>query len=170
MRKPRCFSFRLLFAALLLSVSGLAAAEITIVSIRAAEIVQASPQFKSGQAQIKTEFEKRKADLESEAKKLAEDVKKFQREADVMSGDARAKMEKDLQTRKIDFDYKQRQFGEDFKKRDRELTETLMARIRTVVEAVAKERGADLVLQDPVYAAESIDVTAEVVKRLQDDK
>jgi outer membrane protein len=142
-------------------------ADLIIVSIRAAEIVQNSPQFKAGQASIKSEFEKRKNDLEAEAKKLGEDAKKFQREADVMAADARAKAEKDLQTRKIDFDYKQRVFGEDFQKRDRELTEGMMSKIKEVVTQVAKERNASLVLQDPVYAADSIDITEEVVKRLQ---
>lgn len=146
---------------------GTAQAEMKIVTVRAGDLVQASPLFKSGQAAIKTEFEKRKADLEGEARRLAEDAKKFQREADVMSSDARAKTEKDLQTRKIDFDYKQRQFGEDFQKRDRDLSEKLMSNIKEIVIQVAKEQNAQLVLQDPVYAAPGIDVTDIVIKRLQ---
>lgn len=142
-------------------------ADTKIISVRASELIQASPLFKSGQAQIKTEFEKRKNDLEAEARKLGEDAKKFQREADVMSSDARAKTEKDLQTRKIDFEYKQRQFGEDFQKRDRELSDKLMNSIKQVIVAVAKEEGAALVIQDPIYADASIDVTDKVIKRLQ---
>lgn len=153
--------------ALFLLSAGAAQAELKIVTIRAGDIVQASPLFKSGQGQIKAEFEKRKADLEVEARKLGDDVKKFQREADVMSSDARAKTEKDLQTRKIDFEYKQRQFGEDFQKRDRELTEKLMNNIKQVVVEIAKEQKADIVLQDPVYAGPGIDVTDLVIKRLQ---
>lgn len=144
-----------------------AVAEIKIVTIRAAELVQASPQFRAGQAQMKTEFERRKGELEAEARKLGDDATKFKKEADVMTGDARAKVEKDLQTRKIDFDYKQRQFGEDFQKRDRELTEKLMNSIKQVVLEVAKEQNADLVLQDPIYAGPGVDVTDEVLKRLQ---
>lgn len=146
---------------------GTASAELKVITIRAGELVQASPVFKSGQAQIKAEFEKRKTDLEAEARKLGDDVKKFQREADVMSSEARAKTEKDLSTRKVDFDYKQRQFGEDFQKRDRELSDKLMNNIKEVVVQIAKEQGADLVLQDPVYSAPGIDVTDLVVKRLQ---
>ncbi|MGQ0696802.1 MAG: OmpH family outer membrane protein [Panacagrimonas sp.] len=138
-----------------------------IISIRAAELVQASPVFKTGQAQIKAEFDKRKADLEADARKLTDDAAKFKREADVMSSDARSKMEKDLQTRKIDFEYKQRQFGEDFQKRDRELSDKLMNSIKAVVLEVAKENNADLVLQDPLFAAAGIDVTDQVIKKLQ---
>lgn len=146
---------------------GTASAELKIITIRGGDIVQASPLFKSGQAQFKAEFEKRKADLESEARKLGEDAKKFQREADVMSSDARAKAEKDLQTRKIDFDYKQRQLGEDAQTRERELYDKLMSSIKQVVIEIAKEQNADLVLQDPVFAAPGIDVTDQVIKRLQ---
>lgn len=152
---------------LLLLVAAPASAELKIVTIRAGELVQASPLFKSGQASIKAEFERRKGELETEARKLADDAKKFQREADVLSSDARAKAEKDLGTRKIDFEYKQRQFQEDFQKRDRDLSEKLMSSIKQVVVEIAKEQGADLVLQDPVYAAPGIDVTDQVVKRLQ---
>lgn len=147
-----------------------AQAELKIITIRAAEIVAASPQFKSSQTSMKAEFEKRNDELETEARKFAEDTQKFRREADVMSSDARAKAEKELQTRRIDLDYKQRQFREDFQKRDRELSEKLMNSIKEVVVAVAKDQGADLVLQDPVFSAPGIDVTDEVIRRLQGAK
>tara|TARA_R110000787_G_scaffold78941_15_gene172460 strand:- start:3350 stop:3853 length:504 start_codon:yes stop_codon:yes gene_type:complete len=162
---------KLLACCILFVVSvGTASAELKIVTIRAGALVQASPLFKSGQEKIKTEFEKRKSDLESEAKSLADDAKKFQREADVMSSEARAKTEKELQARKIDFDYNQRKFQEDFQERDRELSEKLTENIKKYVVEVAKERGADLVIQDPVYAAAGIDVTDEVIKRMQSGK
>ena len=154
-------------ATAMLLIAGAAQADGKVGAIRAAELVQNSPQFKSGQAQMKSEFDKRKSDLEAEAKKLGEDLQKFKREQDVMSGEARSKAEKDLNTRKIDFDYKQRQFGEDFQKRDRELTESMMGKIKEVVVAVAKERGFDVVVQDPVYAVPAVDITDDVLKRLQ---
>jgi outer membrane protein len=156
-------------AAGLMLAAGSAVAQSTgkIATIRAAELVQSSPQFKAGQVQMKSEFDKRKSDLEAEAKKLGDDLQKFKREQDVMSADARSKTEKDLNTRKIDFDYKQRQFGEDFQKRDKELTESMMGKIKAVIEAVAKEKGVDVVVQDPVYATASTDITDEVLKRLQ---
>lgn len=160
----------LLIASTLLLAGPAQAADTKIATIRAAELVQSSPQFKSGQTQMKAEFDKRKSELETEAKKLGEDLQKFKREQDVMSGDARARAEKDLNTRKIDFDYKQRQFGEDFQKRDRELTESMMAKIKEVVVAVAKEKGVEIVIQDPVYVAPGIDITDDVLKRLQGSK
>lgn len=78
-----------------------------------------------------------------------------------------AKREKDLTTRQLDLQYKQRQFQEDFANRDRQLTTEMMAKIKGVIVQVAKEKGADLVVQDPIFAADSVDITAEVLKRLQ---
>lgn len=150
-----------------LAVATPALAEAKIVSIRAAELVQQSPQFKAGAEKMKAEFDRRKNEIEADAKRFVEDAKKFQKEADLLSAADRAKQEKDLNTRRVDLEYKQRQFQEDFANRDRQLTSEMMAKIKGVIVQVAKERGADLVVQDPVYAADSIDITAEVLKRLQ---
>lgn len=162
--------FAFAIATTLMLTSAAVQAQSKIATIRAAELVQSSPQFKSGQSQMKSEFDKRKSDLETEAKKLGEDLQKFKREQDVMSADARSKLEKDLNTRRIDFDYKQRQFGEDFQKRDRELSESMMAKIKDVVVIVAKEKGVDVVVQDPVYVGPGIDITEDVLKKLQATK
>jgi len=144
-----------------------ALAQTKIASIRAAELVQQSPQFKAGADKIKAEFDRRKNDLEAEAKKFVEDAEKFKKERDLMSAADLAKREKDLSARQLDLQYKQRQFQEDFANRDRQLTTEMMAKIKGVIVQVAKERGAELVVQDPIYAADSVDITAEVLKRLQ---
>jgi len=151
----------------LMATNAASAADTKILTIRAGEIVQQSPQFKAGADKIKAEFDRRRNEIEADAKKLAEDIKKFQKEADIMSGADRAKQEKDLNTRKIDFEYKQRQFQEDFTNRDRQLTTEMMTKIKAVITQVAKEKGADVVVQDPVYSSDAIDITAEVLKRLQ---
>lgn len=141
-----------------------------IASIRAAELVLQSPQYKTGQDKMKTEFEKRSKDLEAEGKKLADDVKKFQKEADLLSAADRAKQEKDLNTRQIDFTYKQRQFQEDVQNRDRQLTQDMRAKIQEVIVAYAKEKSYDLVVQDPVFATGAVDITDAVLKKLQTSK
>lgn len=144
-----------------------AQAQTKIATIRAAELVQQSPQFKAGADKMKTEFDRRKNDLEAEAKKFQEDVNKFKKEADLLSAADRAKIEKDLNTRQIDIGYKQRQFQEDFTNRDRQLTLEMMNKIKTVIEQVAKERGVEAVIQDPLYATPAVDITADVLKKLQ---
>jgi outer membrane protein len=160
------------FAAAALAASIIAATpalaqDTKILAIRSSELVQQSPQFRTGQDKMKQEFERRANDLEAEAKKLAEDIKAFQKEAELLSAADRAKKEKDLNTRKIDFEYKSRQFQEERTNRERQLFTEMMGKIKGVIEAVAKEKGATLVIENPVYAAAGYDITDEVLKRLQ---
>jgi outer membrane protein len=160
------------FAAAALAASIIAATpalaqDTKILAIRSSELVQQSPQFRTGQDKMKQEFERRANDLEAEAKKLAEDIKAFQKEAELLSAADRAKKEKDLNTRKIDFEYKSRQFQEERTNRERQLFTEMMGKIKGVIEAVAKEKGAILVVENPVYAAAGYDITDEVLKRLQ---
>lgn len=142
-------------------------AETKIAAIRSNELVQQSPQFKAGQDKMKQEFERRANDLEAEAKKFGEDVKGFQKEAELLSAGDRAKKEKDLNTRKIDLEYKTRQFQEERTTRERQLFAEMMGKIKTVIEAVAKEQSIALVIENPVYAEAGLDITDEVLKRLQ---
>jgi outer membrane protein len=152
-------------AALLLS-TGAALADGKIAAIRSADVVKNAPQYKAAETKMKSEFDKRKADLEAKGKQFADDVKAYQRDADTMAPDARAKVEKDLNTRQVDLNYAQKKFQEDLGNRDRELTGDLMGKIKTVIEAISKEKGYDMVMQDPVYVNPANDITDEVLKRL----
>ena len=154
-----------LIALLLASVA--TAADAKIATIRVGDVVQQSPQFKAGADKIKAEFDRRKNDLEADVKKFQADAAKYQKEGDLMSPADRAKTEKDLTARQVDLQYKQRQFQEDFQNRDRQLTADMMGKIKTVIEQVARERGVDAVLQDPVFNTPAVDITDEVLKRLQ---
>lgn len=137
-----------------------------IAVVRSADVVKDSAQFKSAETKMKAEFEKRKNDLEAQAKAFGTDVEAYKRDADTLSADQRAKKEKDLNARQVDIQFAQRKFQEDLQNRDRELTQDMMGKIKNVIVAVSKEKGITLVVQDPVYSDDSIDITAEVLKRL----
>lgn len=143
-----------------------AAAELKVGTVRSAELADKAPQFKALQDKLKAEFERRQNDLEAEAKKLNDDGRNFQREADTLTGADRAKKEKDLTTRRIDVESKGRQLQEDFNKRRQELFVQTMGSIKTVMDAIAKERGLDVIIENPVFAKPELDVTNEVLKRL----
>lgn len=141
-----------------------------IAVVRSADVVRDSAQFKAAESKMKGEFEKRKNDLEAQAKAFGDDVKAYQRDGDTLSADQRAKKEKDLNARQVDLQFAQRKFQEDLANRDRELTQDMMSKIKTVIVAISKEKGISLVVQDPVYSDDSIDITADVLKRLNAGK
>lgn len=143
-----------------------AVAQTKIAAIRTQVILRDAPQIRAADQKLKAEFQKRETELQAEGKKLGEDIKKFQRDADTMSPQQRADAEKSLNTRKIDFDLKQRQFAEAAQNRNQELRREVLEKVNKAIEDVAKSKGLDLVLQDPAYAAEGIDITDEVLKQL----
>lgn len=153
------------FAMLLALAPGLANA-IEIGTVRAQELVQKSPQYERAEQRMKEDFERRASALQEEASALEEDIQKFQQEADLMSASDREAREQELTTRQNDFQLKQRKFRQDVSNRERELFQELMGEIRGVIEDVARERGLDLVVPDPVYAAPSLDLTDAVLKEL----
>ncbi len=157
----------ILLAAATMALAGPALAETKIATIRAQEVVRESPFYKAAETKMRAEFDKRQSELEATGKSLAEDIKKFQRDADIMAPDERAKKEKDLSARQVDFQYAQQKFKEDATTRDRELTQDLMSKIKDAIQTVAKEKGLDLVIQDPVYTVPTLDITDAVLKQLQ---
>ena len=160
-------SITYIVGAVALAAAGAAQAEIKIATIRANDVIRESPYYKSAESKMRSEFDKRQNDLETSGKALAEDIKKFQRDADIMAPDERARKEKDLSARQVDFQYAQQKFREDAAARDRELTQDLMGKIKDAIQQVAKDKGVDLVVQDPVYAIPSMDITDDVLKALQ---
>lgn len=152
---------------LMLAASSAFASDLKIAVIRAQDVVQNSPQYAKAEKQIKDEFEKRKEELDAKGQKLAADIDAYKKNADVMTPDDREKKENDLITRQNDLKYQQGKFQHDFQQRDRDMTQNLMDTVKAVITKVAKEKGYDLVIQDPVYSISSIDITDTVLKRLK---
>lgn len=152
----------------LLLAAGSASAELKVAVIRSSDVVQNSPQYRAAETQIKDEFDKRKTALDAQAKQLAEDIQNYKKNADVMTPDDREKKENELITKQNDLKYQQGKFQQDFQVRDRQMTQKLMSQIKDVITTLAKQKGYDLVLQDPVYAGgAAVDITDEVLKRLK---
>lgn len=145
-----------------------ASAELKIGVISMPRLQREAPQIKTANEQMRAEFEKKQKDLETEGRRLEDDIKKFQREGAAMSGEQRAKSEKDLSTRKIDFEAKQREISEQAQNRQREMLRDLQSSFDAAIKAVVEEQGLNLVVPDPVYADDALDLTDAVLKKLAD--
>jgi len=143
-----------------------ASAETKIAAISEPVVLQKAPQVKTAKQKFKAEFQKREDDLKAEAKKLSEDDKRFQRESDTMSAQQRATTAKDLYTRKTDFELKQRQFAEQAQARDNELQRDVLQKVYQAIREVAAEKGLDLVVSNPAFATDALDITDDVLNKL----
>ena len=153
-------------ALLVAALAAPAAAQSKLAVISTPVLLRDAPQIRSADARLKAEFQKRETDLQAEEKKFQEDYKKAQREADAMSSQQKAAAEKDLFSRRSDLDLKKRQFAEQAQARNNELQRDVLEKINQAIEAVAREKGLELVVRDPAYAAPALDITADVLKKL----
>ena len=161
-------TMRKLILTLMLSLmTTLALAQSRVAVISSQRLLTESPQYAEAGEAMKKEFQSRADALEKEARALAEDMAKFKKDAEIMSGTERAAREKELNTRRIDISYSERKLKEDVAIRERELTQRLMQQFQEVIEAVALEGQYDMVLQDPVYAREKADIIDTVLERLR---
>lgn len=167
MMHQRIFAaFGLAATLVLATVPATASAETKIGVVRFDDVVRQSPQYKAADQKMTGEFSKRKTDLENQAKTLDDDIKKYQRDGATMSPDQRTKTEKDLGARQIDIQQAQRKFQEDAQARQRDLTNEVISKVRDAVVTVAKEKGFDVVIPEPIYSSASLDISDEVLKRL----
>jgi outer membrane protein len=142
-----------------------AAAELKIAVVRQQAIFEKPAQ--DAQAALRTEFTKRKNDLETSGEKYQDDLRKFQRDADTMTPDQRTRMEKDLKSRKMDLSDQAQQMDQDYETRQRQLSVDINTKVNGALQQIAKDKGLDLVIADPAYVSPAVtDITADVVKKL----
>jgi outer membrane protein len=142
-----------------------AAADLKIAVVHPDAVMQKPVQ--DGRAALESEFSKREADLSSQQEKFEEDVKKFQREGDTMSADQHSKMERDLKSRKLDLDDAGQKLAQDEKVRQQQVTVSINQRVNAALQAVAKDKGFDLVIQNAAYASAVVpDITDDVIKKV----
>jgi outer membrane protein len=156
---------RVIALAALAMVSLPAAAELKIGVVRQQAIFEKPAQ--DAQSMLRSEFTKRKNDLEASSEKYQDDVRNFQRDGDTMTQEQRARMEKDLKTRKMDLSDQAQQMDQDYETRQRQLTMDINTKVNSALQQVAKEKGYDLIVADPAFVSANVtDLTADVVKKL----
>jgi outer membrane protein len=155
-----------LAAALLAAFAVPAAAETKIAVISAPQLLRDAPQVQAADAKFKGEFQRREDELKAEGKKIDDERRRLRREGDTMSPEQRTSAENDLNTRMMKFEVNQRQFTEQAQVRNGELQREVLEQVNRAIVEVAKEKGIDIVVRDPAYAAETFDITGDVLKKL----
>jgi outer membrane protein len=96
---------------------------------------------------------------------------KAQRDADVMGDVEKRNLDRELRDAQRELSRKQNEYVEDLNIRRNEELGRLQKALMQEVETFAKSQGYDLILGDGVlYAAGAVDVTAQVLQRLEGSK
>ena len=120
-------------------------------------------------AQLKTLSDKRTNELQNMQTSLQALQSKKQTQGAILTPQAVAQLDKDIERQNLDMQYKTQTAQKEVNDMQSELFSELAAKMQPVLEAFAKEKGLLLVLDlrnGPTWAAAGMDISPEIVKRL----
>jgi outer membrane protein len=131
-------------------------------------VIEESPQYEAARQALHEEVADRERALREQQAKLDELKKNLERDAALMSEEEIARLQNDIRNRDRKVKYAKAEFQEDFALRQNELRTKLIAQVREVVQELAKEQKIDLIVSEGVvYFSERVDLSAQVIERLQ---
>jgi outer membrane protein len=159
------------FAAAGLLFSLPASAEPKIGVVNVAKLLDESPQARSAMQALQDEFAPRQKEILKQQEDLKGREDKVQRDGDVMGDTEKRNQERELRDAQRELSRKQNEYVEDLNIRRNEELGRLQKALMQEVETFAKAQGYDLILGDGVlYATGAVDVTAQVLQRLEGSK
>jgi outer membrane protein len=163
--KPLVFS--LIF---LISSHGIAADSIKIGYVKVDEVIQKASISKAAENKLKTEFSKRDAALKKLGTEFKKKVEIFDRDQAILSNDEKKKIQRDISDMERDLRRKNRETKEDLNQRRNEELGAVIQKARAVIKKIAEKEKYDLIVENAVYAAPSINITDKVIKALNAKK
>lgn len=138
------------------------------------EAINESRQGKAAKAKLVTKFERLQKELKREDEALQKMQKDFQKQAPMLSPDAKYQKEKTIARKVRAFQDKYRDYTEEMKKDEFQNTKPLLDKAVKIARALAKEKGLALLLEKQksgiVYSVDALDITKEVIRRLDRGK
>jgi outer membrane protein len=148
-----------------------AVAEIKIGFVNTIKLMDQAPQFKKAINNLEGEFASRQRILLSDGQELQNRITRFNKDVQFMSeAEAQRKSEK-IRKKQRQFQRDQEAFQKDYNVRHTEELSKIQKTIRKVIQDIVRIYGYDLILSEGVvWANKSIDITDEVLMRLEWEK
>jgi outer membrane protein len=143
-----------------------AADDYRIGVIHIERILRDSPPARTALERIEQQFKARDAELAGRETTLRNDVAQYEKDKPKLDADGRGARERDLDARGRELVRQRQQFAEDVRARQFEELDKLKERLDQVLTRLAHDRGYDLILQNALWVAKSVDITDEVIKAL----
>lgn len=139
----------------------------TVAVVKVSLIMNEIPQTKAVEAKLSQEFAPRQAEIQSLQQKGSQLAQELQ--MGKYQGDELTKKQRELAQLHSDFQLKVRAFQEDERKRTAEEQRKVEIEVQKAIDAIAKERGIDLVLNEMgvvFISGPSFDISQDVIKRV----
>lgn len=153
--------------------AGFAHAEAKIGFVDMQKAIQATSAGKKAKAELETEFNKKKKDLEKkevDLKKMGEDL---ERKKSVLSEEVLNKKQAEFQEEMLKYRDVVGKSQQEIQKKERELTAPILDKMRKVIGKIAKEKSYSLILENSqmvLFSTPEADLTDEVVKSFEKEK
>ncbi len=134
--------------------------------IHVERILRQSKPARAAEARIEQEFKSRDSDLRKREQDVQSAAAQLAKDRASLSPEQLASRERDLDVRTREVQRQRQQFAEDLRGRQFEELDKLKTRLDQVLTKYAKERNYDLILQDAIWVARSVDITEDVIKAL----
>lgn len=157
----------------LLLAASFANAESKIGYVDMQKAIQTTAAGKKAKAELESEFNKKKKDLEkkeADLKKMGEDLEK---KKSVLSEDALGKKQAEFQDEMLKYRDIVGKSQVEIQKKERELTAPILDKMKKVIAKLAKEKGFTVVLENSqmvLYAVPEADMTEDVIKAFDKEK
>lgn len=151
--------------------TGVARAELKIGFVDLAKLSENAPQIISAQGKIDAEFSSREKELVALQRKIAKMEEELATNASVMSESERTGKEREILGKRRDLKRSQDEFRDDLNIRKNEILKQVNIEIGNVIEKLAKDEKYDLIIaQGVMFASERVDITDQILKKLEQAK
>ena len=148
----------------------IAADTIKIGYVKVEEVIQNASISKTAEKKLRKEFAKKDAELKKLTTELKKKVEIFDRDQAILSNEEKKKVQRDLADMERDLRRKNRETKEDLNQRRSEELAAVIEKARAVIKKIAEKEKFDLIVENAVYAAPTINITEKVIKALNANK
>jgi len=129
-------------------------------------ILRDSPPARAALERIEQQFKARDAELTAREGTLRSDLAQFEKDKAKLDEEKRSGRERDLDVQGREVARQRQQFADDLRTRQFEELDRLKERLDQVLTKLAHDGGYDLILQNALWVAKSVDITDDVIKAL----
>lgn len=165
-------AFRLAAATLLAGsiLAPVQAADVKIGAVNVTRVFGQAPQAEQARKKLEKEFGSSKRELEALQEDIIAKQEKLQRDGPVMGSGERAELERDIISDTKELRRRSEDFQEAFSRREKELFVALQSGVFKSIVDKAEKEGFDIIVGEGViYASDQVDITEDLLKKLQDD-
>ncbi len=160
----------LLLAALLAGTSAIAQTEgLRIGAVDFGRLIDQSPQARTATEALQEEFAPRQREIAAMQRSLQQKQETYERDSAIMGETERLNLERDIRAEQRDMQREQNEFIEDMDIRRNEELSRVQATLIQEVQIYSRAAGYDLVVANPLYFGSAVDITEEVLRRLESD-